>query len=746
MVNSPIPDLSKFASPPRRSIEKTELNITDEPIDAGGNGVVYEADLSDNVSPDRVAVKEPKTPGSLGRETIEQFHKEATTWETLDRHEREEPRWEGSEHIVGIVDVGDDLPWIAMEYMDGRNLQDRLTNRPDGLPLNEALWIGERICRGLELAHSYGVAHLDLKPANILLRESSDGNWDVPKIADWGLARLLVEESGSLEGLTVEYAAPEQFEPTEFGEPDTLTDVYQAGAIVYALLTGSPPYSGSRASIRNDVVYGDTVPLPSTLRSGLPKALDTTIQIALSRSKTDRYRNIGTFEEALRAIRTRGRLPAIVAQHTEHNETQPTTNTSNPTLTERQQQYTDDVLAESPSVRGQKNQSNIQGGEDIQGNEAYSKESQISIPLKWQLDLDGVPCHITGDNSSAYISTSNSSIYNIEYDNGSKRWHFQTDRWMTGDAWSLIAEDDIYVGASDDILYCLDPDHGRKKWHFQPDSRLAGVSPVPDISNSTLYFSDAVNYIYSVNRHNGSKRWRSELKHTYPDQLTVVGDNVIIVNINEHLLRSDSYNIRSLERNSGTEQWHFSSPDNISWNITKEAVYIGKDDGLFYSLDMDSGEEQWRFPAEGACELPPVVGDSTVYTRRNGNDVVALNSEDGTEKWQFQTDFIMNSPPEVVDGTVYIGCNNGRIYALDTRNGTERWQQQIDAAWTTSPVVAGNTVYVGSDDGHIRAFSTADGTEQWRFQTGTVEIVTVGAGGTIFVGSDDETLYAFAGQ
>ncbi len=105
------------------------------------------------------------------------------------------------------------MPWIAMEYMDGGGLDDRLDERSDGLPLAEALWIGECICRGVEVAHNYGIAHLDLKPANVLFRETPEDRWDVPKVADWGLARVLAEQTGTMEGLSVKYAAPEQFEP-----------------------------------------------------------------------------------------------------------------------------------------------------------------------------------------------------------------------------------------------------------------------------------------------------------------------------------------------------------------------------------------------------------------------------------------------------------------------------------------------------------------------------------------------------
>jgi len=81
MPDSPIPDLSTVASPPRQSVSYASLQTSEEPIGAGGDAVVYMATLPSGDTPTRVAIKEPDQSGSLSRETIEQFLKEADTWE-----------------------------------------------------------------------------------------------------------------------------------------------------------------------------------------------------------------------------------------------------------------------------------------------------------------------------------------------------------------------------------------------------------------------------------------------------------------------------------------------------------------------------------------------------------------------------------------------------------------------------------------------------------------------------------------
>lgn len=318
-------------------------------IGSGGQGVVYRVDVASPTLPDQIAVKEPAVGSkTIDVEEMEALLEEANTWEDLDRREREKPRWDASEHIVGIIDIGDaEIPWIAMEYMDGGGLDDRLADHPEGLPLAEALWYGESICRGVEVAHNYGIAHLDLKPSNVLFRSTSDGVWDVPKIADWGVSRELTEQTGTMEQLSVLYAAPEQFDREQFGDPDMLTDVYQVGAIVYAMVTGQPPYTGEQASVMHDIVYGDDPTPPGEIREDLPAGIDEVLLKALSKEKTERYRNIGAFTEALQDLRTTestsGEASQASSTHDEGSEAEPT-----PTPETQSPDSPDPPNAESP--------------------------------------------------------------------------------------------------------------------------------------------------------------------------------------------------------------------------------------------------------------------------------------------------------------------------------------------------------------------------------------------------------------
>lgn len=307
-----MPASETVASPPRHPDLSQEAVTIVEEIGTGGQAIINKACLSkDQHPPATVALREPDTSATLTRDAVEEFLSQAETWKTIDTHERDKQRWDGYEHIVGIVATGNQQPWLAMEYMDGGDLEELLAEHPDGLPVAQALWIGECVCKGLEVAHSIGRAHLDVKPGNVLLKEID--TWPWPKLADWGLARTLAEETGTMEGLSVGYAAPEQFDSGEFGDPDELTDIYQTGVLVYALLTGASPASGGQLEVMKTVIGEEPIAPPSERRPGLPPAVDAAVGLALERNKTERYSSISAFGKALRAIRTEEPLPPAVA-------------------------------------------------------------------------------------------------------------------------------------------------------------------------------------------------------------------------------------------------------------------------------------------------------------------------------------------------------------------------------------------------------------------------------------------------
>lgn len=253
-----------------------------EKIGHGGTADVYRGRVTVGEEIHDLALKEPRVSGTLHTDTVDRFVNEAQNWARLDDHD----------HIVGVIGYGSaPLPWIAMEYMDGGHAGDRLGT----LDLEEALWIARCTGEAIHYAHRRGVAHLDLKPENVLFR-TVDGAWDVPKIVDLGLSKQLLAQSET-KGLSPPYAAPEQFDESR-GPADDLTDIYQLGALTYALITDEPPYSDDSMEAMRSIPT-EPPPRPTQVDPSLPAALDDVLTTAMAEDRQERHRTAAHLVEDL---------------------------------------------------------------------------------------------------------------------------------------------------------------------------------------------------------------------------------------------------------------------------------------------------------------------------------------------------------------------------------------------------------------------------------------------------------------
>jgi serine/threonine protein kinase/Flp pilus assembly protein TadD len=199
--------------------------------------------------------------------------------------------------IVQIHEIGeiDGRPFLALEYCGGGDLAEKIDGRP--WPSQEAAGLALVLARAMEFAHRQGIIHRDLKPSNVLLAE--DGS---PKIADFGLARLLDAETeltctGMVMG-TPSYMAPEQ----AAGHSRALgpsVDVYGLGAILYQLLTGRPPFQGlPRPETLRAVMTTEPVP-PRQLAPRVAADLETVCLKCLRKEPQRRYPSAAALAEDL---------------------------------------------------------------------------------------------------------------------------------------------------------------------------------------------------------------------------------------------------------------------------------------------------------------------------------------------------------------------------------------------------------------------------------------------------------------
>jgi len=189
--------------------------------------------------------------------------------------------------IVTIFDVGEDeptrTPFIVMEYISGRTLEDRLS-APAGQPpaLETGLnWV-KQVAEALDYAHSQGIVHRDVKPANIIITAK-----DQAKITDFGVAKLTESEftvAGQILG-TPAYMSPEQLSGRAV---DGRSDLFSLGAILYWVLTAQKPFTGDTAAVMLQVVSQDPVPV-SARNPTLSPDFDRVMERALAKDPALRY-------------------------------------------------------------------------------------------------------------------------------------------------------------------------------------------------------------------------------------------------------------------------------------------------------------------------------------------------------------------------------------------------------------------------------------------------------------------------
>jgi serine/threonine protein kinase len=189
--------------------------------------------------------------------------------------------------IVTIFDVAEDpdtlTPYIVMEYVSGRSLEEVLCTENGTLPLDTALQVTQELAEALDYAHAQGIVHRDVKPSNIIVAE--DGH---PKIADFGIAKLNVPDlpqTGRTLG-TPAYMSPEQLR----GDPvDGRSDLFSLGVILYQLLTRHRPFQGnSTRTISFKVLNRDPVPA-TALNAELCPELGHVIARAIAKDPSQRY-------------------------------------------------------------------------------------------------------------------------------------------------------------------------------------------------------------------------------------------------------------------------------------------------------------------------------------------------------------------------------------------------------------------------------------------------------------------------
>jgi eukaryotic-like serine/threonine-protein kinase len=296
-------------------------------LGGGGMGVVYKAE--DIKLGRHVALKFLPEELAGNPVAIKRFEREARAASALDQP-----------HICAVYDFDqyEGQPFIAMQYLEGRTIRERIDATRTGeapFPTEELIEIALQITRALESAHAKGIIHRDIKPANIFLTESGDA-----KVLDFGVAALQdlelpaekdppdgfamasVESSPSTQTAnaqstsndlkltrtgtamgTASYMSPEQIR----GEMlDCRTDLFSFGLVLYEMATGRRAFQGDTTVVMHDAILHQSFVSPRSLNGDIPAGLERIIDRALQKDRTQRYQTAAQIRDDLARLRNPG--------------------------------------------------------------------------------------------------------------------------------------------------------------------------------------------------------------------------------------------------------------------------------------------------------------------------------------------------------------------------------------------------------------------------------------------------------
>jgi serine/threonine protein kinase len=293
----------------------------DAVVGSGGFGVVYRAH---HLGFDqKVALKCLRVPDNLTSADREHFREmflaEGRLLHQLSR---------ATAGIVQALDLGAAVsptrqwtPYLVLEWLEGQPLSEILISRRQkglgGLPLGEAVALLSPAARALAVAHAQGVAHRDVKPANLFL--SKIGQREVLKVLDFGIAKVMAETESvtrafeqtgaSLQAFTARYGAPEQFS-RRYGATGPWTDVFALGLVLVELVAGRPALEGADAAeLFVQAADTDHRPTLAALGCDVPAGIEAVLERALAVDIRARFADSGQFWDALEAAARESGLP-----------------------------------------------------------------------------------------------------------------------------------------------------------------------------------------------------------------------------------------------------------------------------------------------------------------------------------------------------------------------------------------------------------------------------------------------------
>jgi serine/threonine-protein kinase len=265
-----------------------------------GRGGMAEVHLGHDTRLGRqVAIKMLRNELARDHSFVARFRREAQSSAALNHASIVAVYDSGEDHMVESGGATVAVPYMVMEYVDGRTLREVLTEQGRFRPENAAR-VTEGVLDALAYSHRMGIVHRDIKPANVML--CADGS---VKVMDFGIARAIADANATMTQTqavlgTAQYLSPEQAQ----GQPvDARSDLYSTGCMLFELLTGRPPFvADTPVAIAYQHVGQAPVP-PSSFEPSVTRDMDAIVLHALEKRREDRYQDADSFRADVQAAR-----------------------------------------------------------------------------------------------------------------------------------------------------------------------------------------------------------------------------------------------------------------------------------------------------------------------------------------------------------------------------------------------------------------------------------------------------------
>ena len=529
----------------------------------------------------------------------------------------------------GIVQVYDffsenSRSYLVLEYVDGKTLEDILTETEGFLPEPQVVSWGIQVCEVLSYLHGHTpkpIVFRDVKPSNIMLDTHNR-----IRLIDFGIARIFQSgQKGTMIG-TEGYTPPEQYR----GVAEPRVDIYALGATLHHLLSKQDPRLEAPFSFHERPIHKTNPTVSRELTEIINKALEYDIE-----------KRFGSAEEMQRALmnlssaRGFGSTTAFgTAAFTDSD------------ITPLWRFRCEDEIRSRPAVY---NNVVYIGAYD---HNLYALDANNGKFL-WKYATEGgiasSPCVYKG---LVFFGSADRLLYAVNATTGRIVWTCPTQ----GSVWSSprAAFDHVFFGSDDGYLYAVNVHSGRVAWKFQTEGK---VRSSPTIGSDAIYIGSESGMVFAVTT-GGQAQWRFRARRGVTSTPAITDEMVYV--------GCQDATVYALDIRSGWSAWRYRTGGAIvsSPVVAARTVFIGSIDNNLYALDAESGRLVWRYATDGQVNSSPIVVGEAVYFGSTDGTVYSLDVRTGSLRWRFRTDGPVVSSPTVADDVLYIGSDDRYLYAL----------------------------------------------------------------------------------